>query len=124
MESDVNAIVGDGSYLTHHRLDLAETGGVLGTPSGCGQRTAAAGYDEDATAMAVEAGRATVNGSPRDDVDDRRAPRPLGEPASHVWEERFAEAPYTDHGLDVHHRTFDNAGVRRGAQLRLERPAR
>ncbi|QFU89565.1 OB-fold domain-containing protein [Amycolatopsis sp. YIM 10] len=213
----MNALVAYGSYLPHHRLDLADIGAVLGAPGGRGGRTVA-GYDEDATSMAVEAGRAALAGFPRDEIsslvlaigeppyldrtnaaaahaalrlpgsalamdligstragaaalataaanpgptlavlsdlrgglpggaDERgggdaaaafvlarpRPDRPAlaevlattwttdelfdrwrvpGEPASHVWEERFAEGPYTDHGLDVLHRALREAGV-------------
>jgi len=49
-------LVGYGAYLPYHRLRRDRIGAVLGGSAGRGMR-AVAGYDEDATTLAVEAGR-------------------------------------------------------------------
>lgn len=49
-------LVAYGAYLPRHRLRRSEIGAVLGAGGGKGTR-AVAGYDEDPTSMAVEAGR-------------------------------------------------------------------
>jgi hydroxymethylglutaryl-CoA synthase len=52
-------IVAWGAYLPHWRLDRSEIAAVAGGGGGRGTRTVAS-YDEDATTMAVEAGRAAL----------------------------------------------------------------
>ena len=52
-------ILAYGSYLPYYRLARSEIGAALGTTAGPGAR-AVAGYDEDTTSMAVEAGRAAL----------------------------------------------------------------
>ncbi len=49
-------IVAHGAYLPHHRVRRAAIADALGEPATPGARTVA-GYDEDTTTMAVEAGR-------------------------------------------------------------------
>jgi hydroxymethylglutaryl-CoA synthase len=50
------SLVAYGAYVPRHRLKRSEIGAVLGGSGGKGSR-AVAGYDEDPTSMAVEAGR-------------------------------------------------------------------
>ena len=52
-------LVAYGAYLPRHRLKRSEIGAVLGGGGGKGTR-AVAGYDEDPTSMAVEAGRSVL----------------------------------------------------------------
>jgi hydroxymethylglutaryl-CoA synthase len=62
----VRGITGCGVYLPYRRLDLREVGAVAGSGGRNGQRTVAS-FDEDATTMAVEAGRAALrSGGPVD----------------------------------------------------------
>jgi len=63
----VNGIVAYGGYLPRHKLDRAAIGAVLGGARSRGSRRVA-GYDEDATSMAVEAARLALAGVPRDRV--------------------------------------------------------
>ena len=53
------ALVAYGTYVPYRRLKRSEIGDVLGGGGGKGTR-AVAGYDEDSTSMAVEAGRAAL----------------------------------------------------------------
>ncbi|HVT65028.1 MAG TPA: OB-fold domain-containing protein [Mycobacteriales bacterium] len=55
----MRGIVGWGAHVPHRRLDRTEIAPVAGTGGGKGTR-AVASYDEDATTMAVEAGRACL----------------------------------------------------------------
>jgi len=48
-----------GAYLPYHRLDRVAIANALGAPAGHGTR-AVASFDEDATSMAVEAGRVAL----------------------------------------------------------------
>jgi hydroxymethylglutaryl-CoA synthase len=57
------ALIAYGAYLPHHRLKRSEIGAVLGAGGGKGTR-AVAGYDEDPTSMAVEAGRLALASFP------------------------------------------------------------
>src|SRR3954451_18734479 len=57
----MRGIVGWGVHLPHRRLDRAQIAPVAGAGGGKGVR-AAASYDEDATTMAVAAGRAALRG--------------------------------------------------------------
>jgi 3-hydroxy-3-methylglutaryl CoA synthase len=57
----VRGIVGWGVHLPYRRLDRSDIAGVAGQGGGKGTRTAAS-YDEDATTMAVAAGRAALRG--------------------------------------------------------------
>jgi hydroxymethylglutaryl-CoA synthase len=59
----VRGIVGFGAYLPAGRLDRATIAAVAGGGGGKGTRRVAS-YDEDATTMAVEAGRIALQGSP------------------------------------------------------------
>src|SRR5207249_2398942 len=59
----MSGIVAYGTYLPYHRLSRAAIGEALGSPPGKGTRTVAS-YDEDATTMAVEAGRVTLAAAP------------------------------------------------------------
>ncbi len=52
-------IVGYGTYVPHHRLQRARITEALGAGGGRGTRSVA-GFDEDSTSMAVEAGRALM----------------------------------------------------------------
>ncbi len=52
-------LIAYGTYVPRHRLERSSIGAVLGSPAGKGSRSVA-GYDEDATSMAVEAGRDTL----------------------------------------------------------------
>jgi 3-hydroxy-3-methylglutaryl CoA synthase/uncharacterized OB-fold protein len=52
----MNGLVAFGVYVPYYRLDRKAIAGALGGSAGRGTR-AVAGYDEDATSMAVEAGR-------------------------------------------------------------------
>ena len=57
------ALIAYGAYLPHHRLKRSEIGAVMGAGGGKGTR-AVAGYDEDPTSMAVEAGRLALASCP------------------------------------------------------------
>ena len=52
----MRGILSHGVYLPHRRLDRSTIAAVAGTGGGKGTRTVA-GFDEDSTTMAVEAGR-------------------------------------------------------------------
>src|SRR2546421_9950806 len=52
-------ILAYGGYLPYYRLARSEIGAALGTTAAPGAR-AVAGYDEDTTSMAVEAGRVAL----------------------------------------------------------------
>jgi hydroxymethylglutaryl-CoA synthase len=58
-----NGITAYGAYVPYRRLQRARIGAALGTVPGQGTR-AVAGYDEDATTLAVEAGRVALSGLP------------------------------------------------------------
>ena len=58
----MRGIVGFGAYLPAGRLDRATIAPVAGGGGGKGTRRVAS-YDEDATTMAVEAGRLALQGS-------------------------------------------------------------
>ena len=49
-------LIAYGTYVPRHRLARSDIAAALGAPAGKGSRTVA-GYDEDTTSMAVEAGR-------------------------------------------------------------------
>jgi hydroxymethylglutaryl-CoA synthase len=59
----MNGIVAYGVYMPYYRLDRKTIGSALGVTAGQGTR-AVASYDEDATSMAVEAGRLALRGAP------------------------------------------------------------
>jgi hydroxymethylglutaryl-CoA synthase len=59
----VRGIVGLGAYLPAQRLDRTTIAAVAGGGGGKGTRRVAS-YDEDATTMAVEAGRLALQGAP------------------------------------------------------------
>ncbi|HXJ80738.1 MAG TPA: OB-fold domain-containing protein [Candidatus Methylomirabilis sp.] len=59
----MNGIVAFGTYLPYYRLDRKAIAETLGTPGAPGLRSVA-GYDEDATSMAVEASRAALRRAP------------------------------------------------------------
>ncbi len=59
----MRGIIAYGAYLPYNRLDRAQITAVLGQGGGRGTRTVA-GYDEDTTSMAVEAGRALISAAP------------------------------------------------------------
>jgi 3-hydroxy-3-methylglutaryl CoA synthase/uncharacterized OB-fold protein len=63
----VRGITGCGVYLPYRRLDLREVAAVAGGGGRSGRRTVAS-FDEDATTMAVEAGRAALRSSGPVDV--------------------------------------------------------
>lgn len=52
----MRGIIGYGTYIPYHRLQRSAIGAALGSGGGRGTRSVAS-YDEDATSMAVEAGR-------------------------------------------------------------------
>jgi 3-hydroxy-3-methylglutaryl CoA synthase len=52
-------LIAYGTYIPRHRLSRSDIGSVLGSSGGKGTRSVA-GYDEDATSMAVEAGRVAL----------------------------------------------------------------
>ena len=52
----MRGILGYGAYVPYNRLKRSAIGEALGTGGGKGSR-AVASFDEDATSMAVEAGR-------------------------------------------------------------------
>ena len=54
-------LIGYGAYIPHHRLRRRDIAAVLGDGGGSGTR-AVASYDEEATTMAVEAARITLDG--------------------------------------------------------------
>ena len=56
-------ILAIGAHLPHRRLDRSTIAAVAGGGGGKGTRTVA-GYDEDATTLAVEAGRALLRSTP------------------------------------------------------------
>src|SRR5207244_3521673 len=62
-------ILAYGGYLPYYRLQRSEIGAALGTPAGPGAR-AVAGYDEDTTSMAVEAGRVALAAAPPGSAPD------------------------------------------------------
>ncbi len=55
----MGGLVGYGAYIPYYRLERSRIAGVLGSGGGRGTRSVA-GYDEDTTSMAVEAGRAAL----------------------------------------------------------------
>jgi 3-hydroxy-3-methylglutaryl CoA synthase len=57
----MGGLVSYGAYVPYHRLERGRIAGVLGSGGGRGTRSVA-GYDEDTTSMAVEAGRAALTG--------------------------------------------------------------
>jgi 3-hydroxy-3-methylglutaryl CoA synthase len=59
----MRGILGWGVHLPHRRLDRSTIAAVAGTGGGKGTR-AVASYDEDATTMAVEAGRRALRSAP------------------------------------------------------------
>jgi hydroxymethylglutaryl-CoA synthase len=102
-------IIGYGAYVPRHRLDRAAIAAALGTPAGRGTR-AVAGYDEDSTSMAVEAGRAALAASP-------------GARPGRVWfataapaylDKTNAAAVHAALGLDADAFAVDVAGLRGG----------
>jgi len=75
----MGGLVSYGAYIPYYRLERRRIAGVLGSGGGRGTR-AVAGYDEDTTSMAVEAGRAVLAGltGPGAECDpERDAPRQL-----------------------------------------------
>lgn len=56
-------LIGYGTYIPRHRLKRSEIRAVLGSGGGKGTRSVA-GYDEDATSMAVEASRPVIASVP------------------------------------------------------------
>ena len=60
----MRGILSHGVYLPHRRLDRSTIAAVAGTGGGKGSRTVA-GFDEDSTTMAVEAGRPAPRARPR-----------------------------------------------------------
>ncbi len=59
----MRGILSYGAYLPYRRLDRAAIAAVAGTGGGRGTRTVA-GFDEDSTTMAVEAGRLALRAAP------------------------------------------------------------
>ncbi|MCB9372378.1 MAG: OB-fold domain-containing protein [Microthrixaceae bacterium] len=59
----MRGILSAAAYLPYHRLDRAEIAATFGKGGGRGQRTVAS-YDEDATTLAVEAGRLALRRGP------------------------------------------------------------
>ena len=57
----MGGLVSYGAYIPYYRLERGRIAGVLGSGGGRGTR-AVAGYDEDTTSMAVEAGRDALAG--------------------------------------------------------------
>ena len=55
----MGGLVGYGAYIPYHLLERSRIAGALGSGGGPGTRSVA-GYDEDTTSMAVEAGRAAL----------------------------------------------------------------
>lgn len=55
----MSGLAGYGAYIPYHRLERSRIAGVLGSGGGRGTRSVA-GYDEDTTSMAAEAGRAAL----------------------------------------------------------------
>ena len=55
----MGGLAGYGAYIPYYRLERSRIAGVLGSGGGRGTRSVA-GYDEDTTSMAVEAGRAAL----------------------------------------------------------------
>lgn len=104
-------LIGYGAYIPYFRLRRAEIAAALGDGGGKGTR-AVASYDEDATSMGVEAGRAALRGLP-----PRSQPRRLYLAT--------ATPPYLDHtnaavihaalGLDRSVLAVDMAGAPRSA---------
>ncbi|MCC5952939.1 MAG: OB-fold domain-containing protein [Acidimicrobiia bacterium] len=68
MSRSRGAILGWGCYLPRWRLDRSTISAVAGTGGGKGTRTVAS-YDEDATTMAVAAGRAALDHASTIDLD-------------------------------------------------------
>src|SRR5262249_22138547 len=64
-----------GAYIPYYRLERGRIAGVLGSGGGRGTR-AVAGYDEDTTSMAVEAGGGALPGLPGARAE-RGTPRPV-----------------------------------------------
>jgi 3-hydroxy-3-methylglutaryl CoA synthase len=107
----MNGIVACGVYLPYYRLDRKNIGAALGTPPGRGTR-AVASYDEDATSMAVEAGRLALRAAP--------GVRPRGlyfaTAAPPYLDKTNATAIHAALGLDESAMAFDMAGsIRSGA---------
>ena len=71
----MGGLVSYGAYIPYYRLERGRIAGVLGSGGGRGTR-AVAGYDEDTTSMAVEAGRAAFAGLTGPGAE-RDAPRQL-----------------------------------------------
>jgi len=71
----MGGLVSYGAYIPYYRLERGRIKGVLGSGGGRGTR-AVAGYDEDTTSMAVEAGRAALAGLTGPGAE-RDAPRQL-----------------------------------------------
>lgn len=67
----MRGIITAAGYLPHHRLDRSAIKGFFGSGGGKGSRTVA-GYDEDTTTLAVEAGRLALR-----DAGDQAAPRAI-----------------------------------------------
>lgn len=63
-------LISYGAYIPHYRLKRSEIEAVLGAGGGKGTRSVAS-YDEDATSMAVEAGRAALRTLPGGISPDR-----------------------------------------------------
>lgn len=96
-----------GVYVPRHRLDRASIGAALGTPGGAGTRSVA-GYDEDATSMAVEACRAVLGD--RTVGIDRLV---LATPAPPYLDKSNAAVAHAALGLDPRVLAFDcNGAVR------------
>jgi hydroxymethylglutaryl-CoA synthase len=55
----MGGLAGYGAYIPYYRLERSRIAGVLGSGGGRGTRSVA-GYDEDTTSLAVEAGRAAL----------------------------------------------------------------
>lgn len=64
----MRGIISYAGYVPRHRLDVSEIAAVVQTGGGRGSR-AVAGYDEDATSMAVEAARAGLRAVPQAAID-------------------------------------------------------
>ena len=62
-------ILAYGAYVPYYRLERAEIASALGTPAAPGSRSVA-GYDEDTTSMAVEAGRVALAAAPQGAAPD------------------------------------------------------
>ena len=89
----MGGLVSYGAYVPYHRLERGRIAGVLGSGGGRGTR-AVAGYDEDTTSMAVEAGRAALSGRP--------VPARSGSAAAAVLRHRRARLPDKTNATAVH----------------------